>query len=314
VNRNFFGFKGIRAASARFWVLAAVIAAGCAAPSFAQNDYAVGLAQQAVRERIVREHGGNASSVNFPSRWPAETFATSGNQTGVRGQGTYRRDGSTRGQRFTYEAFVNTRNGRVQRVSYNFTGDDDSSDNDRDDRDDRVPRWLVGTFRGRSPAGRQGQFVTVTIGRGGDVLAVYDNGPRESGNYMNGQIQLSGRTTWDVSRANNGFRATSRRRSEDFVRTGGGGAYEGGDADVPSWMVGTFRGSTNSGESELTIRSDGSATIRSLRSNETFYGRYYDRLLRFDWGEFEVQRERDGLRTTEVSNRINQTYYRRARN
>jgi hypothetical protein len=34
-------------------------------------------------------------------------------------------------------------------------------------------------------------------------------------------------------------------------------------------------------------------------------------VLRFDWGTFEVQRARDGIRTVQTNNRNNQTEYRR---
>ena len=309
VDRNFFSFNGFRTLATRLGVIVVIFAAGGLAQTFAQDRYAIERAQEAVRERIVRERGGSTSSVLFPDHLRTETDAVSNNQMRVRGEGTFRRDAYTQAQRFTYEAVVNTRNGRVQRIAYNFTGLDNNDDYNNEGNAE-VPRWLVGTFRGRNPSNRQNQSVTLTIDRNGAVSALYDNGSRESGNYANGQIRFGGRPAWDVTRASNGFRATSRRRSEDFIRTSG-------DADdtgrVPRWAVGTFRGTTDTGESELTIGADGTATIRSLRTNETFYGNFSDRILRFEWGDFEVTRERDGIRTTEVNNRRNQTYYRRER-
>ena len=93
----------------------------------------------------------------------------------------------------------------------------------------------------------------------------------------------------------------------------------GGDADddsgrVPRWAQGTFRGTTDSGESELTIRADGTATARSLTKNQSYRGTYSNNTLTFDWGTFDVERTRDGIRTIEETNRNNQTDYRRTGN
>ena len=309
MSRTFFGFKGVRALAAAV----AVVAACGAAAAQTQERYAVERAQEAVRERILREQG-DRGTVNFPGRFRAETYSAGNNRTGVRGEGTFRRDASSAPQRFTYEAVVNTRNGRVQQASYNLTGD--AGGGYDDGGRDRVPRWLVGTFRGYNPAGRQGVTVTVTVDTAGDVTLIHANGSRETGRYENNQFLFSARPAWDVARSGrDGFRASTRRRTEEFVREGGG-VFDGGRSDedrgrVPRWAQGTFRGMTDSGESELSIRSDGSAAIRSLRTGETFYGNYDNNALRFDWGTYDVTRERDGIRTTNVNNRNDQTVYRR---
>ena len=311
MNRTFFGFKGVRALAAGLWVVAAVAACVASAPSLAQDSSVIQRAQEAVRERILREQG-YGGSVNFPARLRTETYPVGNNQTGVRGEGVFRRDNAGGAQRFTYDAVVNTRNGRVQRVTYNFTGD--AGGGGYDDGNDRVPRWLIGTFRGYNPAGRQGVTVAVTVDSAGNVTITHPNGSRETGRYENGQFLFSARPSWEVTRSGrDGFRASTRRRAEEFVRDSGGG-YDGGRDDrggrVPNWAVGTFRGQTDSGESELNIRSDGSVTIRSLRTGESFYGTMDDRRLRFDWGEYDVTRERDGIRTTNINDRT-QTLYRR---
>ena len=80
---------------------------------------------------------------------------------------------------------------------------------------------------------------------------------------------------------------------------------------VPRWMRGRFRGVTNSGDSELTINGDGSASIRSLRGNRTFYGRYSEGILSFDFGSFSIARDGDGIRTLSVNNPNEQTTYTR---
>ena len=311
MNRTFFGFKGVRALAAGLWVVAAVAACVASAPSLAQDSSVIQRAQEAVRERILREQG-YGGSVNFPARLRTETYPVGNNQTGVRGEGVFRRDNAGGAQRFTYDAVVNTRNGRVQRVTYNFTGD--AGGGGYDDGNDRVPRWLIGTFRGYNPAGRQGVTVAVTVDSAGNVTITHPNGSRETGRYENGQFLFSARPSWEVTRSGrDGFRASTRRRAEEFVRDSGGGYTDDGrdDGRVPRWAQGTFRGMTDSGESELTIRADGSASARSLRTGETFYGNYDGRTLRFDWGEYDVQRERDGIRTVNRTNRNDQTVYRR---
>ena len=112
------------------------------------------------------------------------------------------------------------------------------------------------------------------------------------------------------------MRAAYGTRSEVF-RSDSGGGYDDDTDDngrVPRWARGTFRGTTDSGESELTIRADGTATARSLKTNQSFQGSYSNGRLRFDWGTFDVQRESDGIRTVQVNNRNNQTLYRRTGN
>ncbi|HYN84114.1 MAG TPA: hypothetical protein VER32_02600 [Pyrinomonadaceae bacterium] len=314
MDRSHFGLRVFRARSAWLAVAAFVLAAGFHAPALAQNErYAINLAQDAVRQRVMRDVGGSAA-VTFDSGSRTETYYVANNRTGVRGEGNLRRSYNSPVQRFTYEAVVNTRNRRVDQIRYDFVGD--TGDGDYDDTD-RAPRWLVGTFRGRNPSGRQGQYMDVTIERDGDVMAVYENGTRESGRYNNGQLQIGNRAAWSVARSGDGFRATARRRSETFVRTsngGGDGDWRGDSGRIPRWLIGTFRGVTDSGESELTISADGAAAARSLQTGETFYGRFDNRRLRFDWGEYDVTRTNDGIRTTNVNNRNDVTDYRRVGN
>ena len=50
-----------------------------------------------------------------------------------------------------------------------------------------------------------------------------------------------------------------------------------------------------------------------MTKNTTFRGTYTDGRLRFDWGTYEVERTRDGIRTVDVNNR-NTTEYRRTAN
>ena len=277
-----------------------------------QTRYAIERAEIGARLKVVQERGGGMDSVTFdPAR--TQTWRVSDRTTGVRGAGRHTPGNGTGARDFTYEAIVNHRNGEIQQVTYAIVGGGGmGGGGGRDDR--RVPRWLVGSFDGRSPSNRR--RVTLTVGRDGVVSAVYDNGARETGIYDNGRIRLSTSSEWDVSRVNEGFRAASGRRSEVFNRTSANDDYDD-DADdggrVPRWARGTFRGTTDSGESELTIRADGTAIARSISKNTSFQGSYTNGRLRFDWGTYEVERTRDGIRTVDVNNR-NSTEYRRTGN
>jgi hypothetical protein len=276
-----------------------------------QTRYAIERAEIGARLKIAQERGGGMDSVTF-DQTRTQTWRVSDRMTGVRGAGRHAPNDGTPARDFTYEAVVDHRNGKIDRVSYEVVGGRPGGGWD----DRRVPRWLVGTFYGRSPSSNR-RRVTLTVTRDGDATAVYDNGSRETGSYDNGRIRFNASDSWDVSRVEEGFRAASGRRSEVFNRTNTGDDNDDDDNDggrVPRWMRGTFRGTTSSGESELTIRADGTATARSLTKNQTFQGTYSNGTLRFDWGTFEVERVRDGIRTVEVNNRNNRTEYRRTGN
>jgi hypothetical protein len=287
-----------------------------AAPSRAQDDkqtrYAVERAQIGVSGKIIQERGGTWSDVTFDQA-RTQTWRISDKLTGVRGEGRHAPDRST-SRAFTYEATVNHRNGNIERVTYDWVRGGSGGGGGGGGSDERrVPRWLVGSWNGRSPSNRR--RAAVTVGNDGAVTALYDNGSREEGRYDDGRIRFNNSSEWDVSRVDEGFRAAVGTRSEVFSQ-GAGGNY-GDDNDggrVPRWARGTFRGTTDSGESELVIRADGTATARSLTKNQSFQGTYSNGRLRFDWGSFDVQREGDGIRTVQTDNRNNQTSYRRTGN
>ncbi|MET0623722.1 MAG: hypothetical protein ABW250_12130 [Pyrinomonadaceae bacterium] len=302
--RSFAGVAGL---------VALLLIVAAAAPSSAQDRqtrYAIERAQVGVSGKIIQERGGTWESVTFDQS-RTQTWRVSDRQTGVRGSGTHTPPDGARPRTFTYEAVVDNRNGSIQQASYNMAGGGGGGGG-RDDR--RVPRWLVGTFYGRSPSAPNRRRVTLTVSRDGDATAVYDNGSREQGTYDNGRIRFNASESWDVSRVDEGIRAASGRRSEVLTTNSSGGGYGDDDNDdggrVPRWMRGTFRGTTDTGEAELTIRADGSATARSLSKNQSFRGTYTDGRLRFDWGTYEVERTRDGIRTVDVNNR-GTTEYRR---
>lgn len=291
-----------------------------AVPSSAQNDrqtrYAVERAQVGVRGKIVEERGGDWGEVTFDQS-STQTWRVSERQTGVRGRGTHAPSGSNPRQ-FTYEAVVDHRNGKIESVNYDFgRGGGGGGGNGGGWNDRRVPRWLVGTFYGRSPS--TGRRVELTVTRDGEATAVFRNGSREQGAYDNGRIRFnSSSDSWDVSRVSEGVRAASGSRSEVFTtdpsRGGNDDDDNNNDGRVPRWAQGTFRGTTSSGESELTIRADGTATARSLKRNQSYRGTFSNGTLTFDWGTFDVERTRDGIRTIQETDRNNQTEYRRTGN
>ena len=87
--------------------------------------------------------------------------------------------------------------------------------------------------------------------------------------------------------------------------------YPDQGVNLPNWVIGTFRGVTDSGESELTISPNGIATARSLSTNQLFTGQYANDILTFDWGSFRIVRNGNGISTIEVNNERNRTSYRR---
>lgn len=291
--------------------LLALLLFAAVVPSQAQNDkqtrYAIERAQIGVSGKILQERGGTWDDVTF-DQTRTQTWRVSDRLTGVRGAGRHAPQGSD-ARSFTYEATVNHRNGNIERVSYDW-----GRGGGRGGRDERrVPRWLVGSWNGRSPSNQR--RVSVTVGNDGQVSALYNNGSREEGTYDNGRIRFNNSAEWDVSRVDEGFRAVAGTRSEVFRGGSGGGGDDDDDGGrVPRWMRGTFRGTTDSGASELIIRADGTATARSITKNVSFQGTYSNGILRFDWGTFEVERVRDGIRTIPTNNRNAHTDYRRTGN
>jgi hypothetical protein len=291
-------------------------AAALAPTASAQNDrqvrYAIERAQVGVSGKVIEERGGDWGSVTFDQR-STLTWRISDRQTGVRGTGRHAPGDGSPERSFTYEAVVDYRNGQIERLCYDMAGGRPGGGRPGGGRDDRrVPRWLVGTFYGRSPSANHRRRVTLTVTRDGDATAVYNNGASERGTYDNGRIRFNASEYWDVSRVDEGIRAASGSRSEVFTTNPSGG---GGDDDdggrVPRWMRGTFRGMTPNGEAELIIRADGTASIRAVANRQSSRGTYSDGRLRFDWGAYEVERVRDGIRTVKADNRSDQTTYRR---
>ena len=275
-------------------------------------QYAVERAQNAVRDRIINDRGNNVD-VTFPEWQRAQTYYVSNTLTGVRGEGMYAwRNNYRRTERFTYDVVVNVRNGRIDRL--NYSAGSGGTDWPNNDGSNNVPNWAVGTFTGRSPSNNRRQG-TLVIGRSGNVSLTYNRGRPDYGDYSNGQISFRENFVWTVDRNGRDIRVRDLRtnRSERFRRSSDwDGDDDNNDSNrVPEWMIGTFRGTTDDGEAELSIDLNGTAYARSLRNNTTSSGRYANGVLTFDFGTYEIRRERNGIRTINQSNRQNQTYYQR---
>jgi len=185
-----------------------------------------------------------------------------------------------------------------------------------------VPSWIVGTFRGVTNDGE----TELTIAPNGVATArSLNTNQLYTGSYANGTLTFDW-GSFRVDQQGDGIVTVdtrNRRNRTTYQRVAGytGGiyptypnqnpTYPNQYGNVPSWAVGRFRGMTADGESELTISADGTATARSLSSNQMFSGRYANGVLSFDWGSFRLVQENGGLRTEELNNPGNRTSYRR---
>lgn len=303
----------------RKWAARVALLAATAASASAQDirtaDYtSVSRAQASVRERILREQGGRDPVVTFYD--DAQRYYISNTRYGVRGTGLFRRGGGfvgrDRDRRFSYEAVLNNRSNTVEDARYRF-----EENNDSDDGRANVPDWLRGTFRGRNPRSRRD--VTVRINRRGDVTARYDDGAEDRGSYDGGVIRFGDELSWRVSQAGDGFDARDQnfgRRAERFRRTTRDDRDDddNGPGRIPTWAVGVFRGTTDSGETELIIDQSGAVSTRSLTRNRLFNGTYDGDVLRFEFGSYRLERDGDGVRTVRIDNPNDRTSYRRVRN
>jgi len=85
-----------------------------------QNERNYQNAQSRIRERLIREQGGNSPRVNFNNDGRFDSVG--GNTTRVRGTGTYFRNQNDRGRNFSYDTVYDVRNGNISNFSYQFFG------------------------------------------------------------------------------------------------------------------------------------------------------------------------------------------------
>ena len=196
-------------------------------------------------------------------------------------------------------------------VGSSFTGTRPSYPN----QGGNVPNWAIGTFRGWTNSGEAELTIAangVATARSLSSNALYTGRAANDVLYFDwGSFNIvregGGISTVEIGNQRN---RTSYRRVSGYPGDQGPG-YPDQGGSVPNWAIGTFRGQTANGESELTIEANGVATARALSTNALFNGRYANDVLSFDWGSFRVVRESRGIRTVEVNNPNNTTSYRR---
>lgn len=177
-----------------------------------------------------------------------------------------------------------------------------------------VPNWAIGTFRGMTNTGQAELTIAangVATARSLVTNAVYNGRCANDVLYFDwGSFNIvrdgRGITTVEIG---NELNRTSYRRVSGFQGGDDSGYPPPGGGIVPNWAIGTFRGMTNTGESELTIAADGAATARSLSTNAVYNGRYANNVLTFAWGSFNIIREARGISTVEVGNQRSRTSY-----
>ena len=280
-----------------------VFVCGAFTQAFAQDRNAIQLAQNAVRDKIVRDKGG---SVEFPTYMQTETYYVSRNETGVRGYGTWTRRFGRNDQDFSYEARVN-RNGKVSNISYRLLDENDNGGGGK------VPSWAVGTFYGRNP--QNNYRITMTIMENGNVNVDFQGGSYANGTFNNNRITIDGAVA-RVTRLNNGIRTTRIDNGEaiDYYRDRNDDGNNNGGGNVSSWAVGTFYGRNpqNGGQIMLTISRNGSVTVNMGGSNT--YGTINGDRLTIDGISSRVSRLNNGIRTTRLDNRETIDYFRDGNN
>jgi hypothetical protein len=282
-----------------------VFLCGAAVQTFAQDRYAIERAQAAVREKIIRDKGGN---VEFPTYMQTETYYISRDQTGVRGYGTWTRRFGRNDQDFSYEARVNTNSGKVDKISYKIV-----DENDGNNSGGKVPSWAVGTFYGRNP--QDNSQIKMTITENGNVNVDFQGGNYTNGNFYNNRITIDGAVA-RVTRINNGIRTTRVDNGEsiDYYRDGN---YDNGNnngGNVSSWAIGTFYGRNpqTGGQIMMTISRNGSVTVNMGNSNS--YGTLNGDRLTINGISSRITRLNNGIRTTRFDNGESIDYYRDGNN
>lgn len=251
-------------------------------------------AQSEIRQRMIREQGGNNPSVSFDDGGSFESVSSS--ETRVRGSGTYFRNRNEAGRRFTYVAVFRVRDGDLRSLNYSFTGGGGWNPGDPGwnpgGPTSTPPSWAQGTFYATG-----GQSITLTINRNGQITAV-NAGQTFYGRYYRGQIYLNNDVS-TVSRRGNGIRTYNRNQgvTTDYSRDNiGGPGWGGGNTSTPpSWAQGTFYATSGGQNITLTINRLGRVTV--INAGQTFYGTYYNGRITVNNDTSTVTRRSNGIRT-----------------
>lgn len=287
---SFITRKGVSVLGSLVFVIAIAMLAAAVTPAQVRN---VNEAQSEIRQRMIREQGGNNPSVQFNDGGRFETVSNS--ETRVRGSGTYFRNRNESGRRFNYTAVFRVRDGDLRSLTYNFTGSGPWNPGDgggwNGGATTTPPSWAQGTFYST-----RGQNITLTINRNGRVTAV-NQGQTFYGRYNRGSIYLNNDTS-TVTRRGNGIRTYNRdtNQTTDYARDfQGGGVGDGPSSTPPSWAQGTFYATSGGQNISLTINRNGRVTV--VNSGQTFYGSYYNGSITVNNDTSTVTRRNNGIRT-----------------
>ena len=287
-----------------FSILVLIFLCGVSSQISAQDQYVIGQAQQAVKDKIVRDNGG---SVNFTDYGQAETYYISRSQTGVRGRGSWSKNYNSGAREFSYEAQVN-KNGGVGKITYRFSNNNDNSGGNGGGGGN-VPSWAVGTFYGRSP--QDGSEIVFSVSNNGSVVVRFDNGSTNYATIRGDRLDNNGVFS-RITKINNGIRTTRLDNGEtiDYYADRNYGNNRGGN--VPNWAVGTFyaRNPQTGGTITLTINTDGNVVIDFDGGDVTYATVNGDRLIN-NGIESRITKTGNGIRTTRVDNGERIDYRRR---
>jgi hypothetical protein len=269
-----------------FGVAIFIFACGIFAQTFAQDQNAIRQAQDEVRNKITRDKGGY---VNFSNYAQANPLNNSRTQFTVTGQGTWSRDYNINEQNFSYEARVDTRKNKVDKIKYNLLGNNNGNGNGNGGN---VPSWAIGN-------------ITLTISNNGSVTVNADG--RTNYATLNGDRLTNNGAVARVTRIRNGIRTTSVDNGEyiDYFTDGNYNGNNNGNnngGNVPSWAIGTFtaRNPQSGGNITLTINSNGSVTVNA--DGRTNYATLNGDRLTNNGAVARVTKIRNGIRTTSVDN------------
>lgn len=204
------------------------------------------------------------------------------------------------------------RNGRTETIDYRRSdGWGDGGGNGGNDggwgNGSNPPSWAQGTFYGTNP--QNGGPITMTVQSNGNVSIVM-SGNTSYGTMTRSELRHSGYTA-RVSRIDNGIRTTSNGESINYYRTNNGGGWNPGQPEmgqVPSWAIGTFRGTNPQNGTPITITIYSNGVVNINMNGYTNSASMFKDQLNNNGSIAKVTRLRNGIRTTSNGQSID--YYK----
>ena len=235
--------------------LSAVLAQG----SLGQDsDRAIGQAQRAVRQRIIRQEGGGRNlTVLFNT--DAQTDFKSRMEVRVRGTGSFSRNNDSRysnsrdndqryndsrnnggrSRDFSYEAIVSrNRYGSVSGVTYDLASDRSDRFRDNDGRDNNrnvVSLPSLDALRGNRPNGRVSYSGPIMNRHSDKALDVTERSNQDGANIQQWSYADQPNQNWDVIDLGNGEAAIISRQSGRALTVQGGRDNNGANIIQQSW-------------------------------------------------------------------------------